>query len=84
MKFRKKPIVVEAEQFVSETKPWPEGVEKRKIGPFVTYVLETSKGHFAEVDDGDWIATGVRGDKYPFKPDLFDETYEPVGEEVAV
>ena len=26
MKFRKKPIVVEAEQFFPDHKPWPEGV----------------------------------------------------------
>lgn len=27
---------------------------------------------------GDYIITGVHGEKYPCKPDIFEETYEPV------
>ena len=27
---------------------------------------------------GDWIITGVRGEQYPCKPDVFEKTYEPV------
>ena len=30
------------------------------------------------VSDGDWIITGVKGEKYPCKPDIFTETYEEV------
>lgn len=26
---------------------------------------------------GDWIITGVQGERYPCKPDIFDATYEP-------
>jgi hypothetical protein len=29
---------------------------------------------------GDWIITGVRGEQYPCKPDVFERTYEPVPE----
>lgn len=29
---------------------------------------------------GDWIITGVNGEKYPCKPDIFAKTYEPVSE----
>ena len=29
---------------------------------------------------GDYIITGVNGEKYPCKPDIFEKTYEPVGE----
>jgi hypothetical protein len=29
---------------------------------------------------GDWIITGVNGEKYPCKPDIFEKTYEPVEE----
>ena len=25
---------------------------------------------------GDWIITGVDGEKYPVKPDIFQKTYE--------
>lgn len=27
---------------------------------------------------GDWIITGIRGEQYPCKPDVFEKTYEPV------
>lgn len=32
-------------------------------------------GH--RVCPGDWIITGVRGERYPCKPDIFAATYEP-------
>lgn len=32
-------------------------------------------GH--NVCPGDWIITGVKGEHYPCKPDIFDLTYEP-------
>lgn len=31
-----------------------------------------------KADVGDYIITGVHGEKYPCKPDIFEETYEPV------
>lgn len=33
-------------------------------------------GH--RVCPGDWIITGVAGERYPCKPEIFAETYEPV------
>ena len=33
-------------------------------------------GHI--VCPGDWIITGVKGEHYPCKPDIFDMTYESV------
>ena len=33
-------------------------------------------GH--NVCPGDWIITGVKGERYPCKPDIFSATYEPV------
>lgn len=40
-------------------------------------VIHTLEGdHHASV--GDWIITGVKGEQYPCKPDIFDKTYEPV------
>lgn len=35
-------------------------------------------GH--RVCPGDWIITGIRGEMYPCKPDIFDKTYELVTE----
>lgn len=29
---------------------------------------------------GDWIITGVANEMYPCKPDIFEQTYEPVEE----
>lgn len=33
-------------------------------------------GHI--VCPGDWIITGVKGERYPCKPEIFDQTYERV------
>ena len=33
-------------------------------------------GHIACPND--WIITGVKGEKYPCKPDIFEATYDPV------
>ena len=33
-------------------------------------------GH--RVCPGDWIITGVQGERYPCKPDIFERTYDPV------
>jgi hypothetical protein len=30
------------------------------------------------VSKGDWIITGIKGEKYPCKPDIFEATYEAV------
>lgn len=39
--------------------------------------IETLEGtHHASV--GDYIITGVKGERYPCKPDIFEETYEAV------
>jgi len=27
---------------------------------------------------GDWIITGIKGERYPCKPDIFEQTYEKV------
>lgn len=35
-------------------------------------------GHI--VCPGDWIITGVKGERYPCKPDIFEQTYERVEE----
>lgn len=42
-----------------------------------TLVIHTLEGD-VHASPGDWIITGVAGEKYPCKPDIFAETYEPV------
>lgn len=39
--------------------------------------IQTLEG-VMKADPGDWIITGIRGEKYPCKDDIFKETYEPV------
>lgn len=41
------------------------------------YFIRTLEGHH-EVSPGDWIITGVKGERYPCKPDIFELTYEAV------
>ncbi len=72
MKYRKKPVVIEAVQFEA-TKPLPDGVEYDSKGYAIIRTLEGDM----RVSDGDWIITGVKGERYPCKPDIFAAIYEP-------
>lgn len=86
MKYRKKPIVIDAEQFFPNNNMWPAGVIDLSEGnPVVTagYGIMTLES-LALVEPGDWIITGIRGEKYPCKPDIFDETYEKVDEQTKL
>lgn len=40
-------------------------------------IIHTLEGDM-KASVGDYIITGVRGEQYPCKPDIFEETYEPV------
>jgi len=76
MKYRKKPVVIEAEQFY-ETKtlpfhPAPVCCYTAEIG----WHIETIEGNL-HISEGDWIIKGVKGEFYPCKPDIFEATYEP-------
>lgn len=81
MKYRKRPVVIEAEQFLPEnlSRPWPAGVEE-SADSGTGYRIHTLEGGMKgqEVTPGDFIITGVQGEKYPCKPDIFRATYEPV------
>ena len=87
MRFREKPVVIEAEQFLPQFTPWPDGVEqfakKRTedadgvIGVWHGWRIKTLEGPMG-VSPGDWIITGVKGEKYPCKPDIFEQTYDRV------
>jgi hypothetical protein len=80
MKFRKKPVVVQAVQWngnnLDELRAFvPEEFRHNKINqPMGIVTLEG----VMTVSDGDWIIKGVRGEFYPCKPDIFKETYEAV------
>ena len=40
-------------------------------------IIHTLEGDM-KADVGDYIITGVKGEQYPCKPDVFEQTYEPV------
>ena len=42
-----------------------------------TVVIHTREGDMT-ASPGDYIITGVNGEKYPCKPDTFAKTYEPI------
>ena len=112
MKYRKKPVVIEAEQWHKVTYTY-EPSEEEPLRP-AEYHLDV--GYFRHPDvpgdkmcelpngkscghtmhdhgwidtleggrtvcPGDWIVTGIQGERYPCKPDIFEATYEPVEEE---
>jgi hypothetical protein len=84
-KFRKKPVVIEAVQFFSRTAgPLPDGVQRRTMSMVLHredagYYCKTLNG-LVRIEDGEWIITGVAGEFYPCKPDIFEQTYELVAE----
>lgn len=86
MKFRKKPIVIEAFRWTggpdqSEDPEWM--VEAMKMGGAgvdrdgVSVWIKTLGGTMTAFC-GDWIIQDVTGELYPYKPDIFAATYEAV------
>ena len=81
MKFRKKPVVVEAivatVENMKEIKEFT-GDEGLIYDPLTdTYYIRTLEGDM-KISSGDYIIKGVAGEFYPCKPDIFEKTYEPV------
>jgi hypothetical protein len=89
MKFRKKPVVIEAKQWIqmgdhANVEPLDTD-DVKTVGCCPTcgcsrkahgWVKTLEGGHI--VCPGDWIITGVKGEHYPCKPDIFWATYEAV------
>ena len=79
MKFRKKPVVIDAVQYKKGMKhpaiktayDYQDGNKPCGVG------INTLEG-FMSVEPGDWIIKGIKGEFYPCKPDIFEATYEPV------
>jgi hypothetical protein len=90
MKFRKKPVEVEAMRWPgfegTDFDHWLTADDHRKVtidyasvaehegAPLLIDTLEGTMT--ADVDD--WVVRGIKGELYPVKPDIFDATYEPV------
>lgn len=84
MKFRKKPVVIDATQFKVNDKSTHEHVNfgfpsedaLSSSGLDGKHWVQTLEGPLI-VSEGDWIITGVKGEHYPCKPDIFAATYDP-------
>lgn len=82
-KFRKKPVVIEAEQFMPDgSAATNQGamfmefpIQSDEDGPHL--IIPTLEGAH-RANPGDWIITGIKGEIYPCKPDIFAATYEAV------
>ncbi|HUT60694.1 MAG TPA: hypothetical protein VNA25_22850 [Phycisphaerae bacterium] len=85
MKYRKKPVVVEAHRLAKFAvmpkwlcEAWDSGVVHLHPAGNDLVLIETLEGTM-EANMGDWIIKGIKGELYPCKPDIFEATYEPVG-----
>lgn len=79
MKFRKKPVVIEATQWFKDGDH--PAVTAYVWGEGCGWIMTLEGGHI--VTPGDWVITGVKGEHYPCKPDIFAMTYELVEETLA-
>lgn len=84
-KYRKKPVVIEAVQFVAGEQDHAFAADV--VAGIVRYpedgtmLIRTLEGVMV-AQPGDWIIRGVNGELYPCKPDIFAKTYEDAGPDV--
>lgn len=85
MKYRKKPVVIEAIQWDGSAKhgiqirqAFGPGVEVNEGGLYVELTCQTREGPLKAIP-GDWVIRGVFGEVYPCMDEVFQATYEPVG-----
>ena len=86
MKYRRRPVVIEAFQYDDKHQIPDWGVDAFRNGtlyhlsvfPF-SLCIRTLKGDI-KVSVGDYIIKGVNGELYPCKSDFFEKTYEKVEE----
>lgn len=90
VKYRKKPATIEAYQFTKENfrrDRQPTWLKQAMIsgeimlfsqygGKVIGGEIKTLEG-VMEVSENDFIVKGVQGEFYPYKPDIFEKTYEP-------
>jgi hypothetical protein len=75
VKYRKKPVIIDAFQNVSGVIV-PDWFELHGE-PGYEIKIATLEG-IMTASIGDWIIKGVKGEIYPCKPDIFEATYELV------
>lgn len=87
MRYRKRPVVVEAWEFTRDSLKAADSWVRRyqndiklvsQYGGEVLYIeIKTLEGTM-RAELGDYIIKGVQGEFYPCKPDIFEATYEAI------
>lgn len=87
MKYRKKPIVIEAVKYTGlnlvEIQKFIGGsletdfYDNEVTAPILSLIIPTLEGAMKAMP-GDYIIKGVNGEFYPCKPDIFEKTYDLV------
>lgn len=91
MKYRKKPVVIDAMQFETNNEAGSPQMDAVCIwanqgrAPEQGYCWHNGTNIFVQTLEGmmradvkDWIIRGIKGELYPCKPDIFEATYEVV------
>lgn len=80
MKYRKKPVIVEAEQWTGSNLNCDESLfHTPKVmikSDGSEFLVSTLEGIMKGKKD-DWLIRGIKDEFYPCKPDIFAATYEP-------
>lgn len=85
MKYRKKPIVIEAVQATGTPESNREIIDWTRDSATPAYMedkklcINTLEGTFW-ITPGDYIIRGVNGEYYPCKPDIFEASYDKIEE----
>jgi len=90
MRYRKKPVVIEAKRFdgsvssMWDIHAWMEASGSTLIAHcgsdrVLFLIIGTLEGDM-KAGPGDYIIKGVQGEFYPCRSAIFEATYEPVGE----
>ena len=79
-KYIKKPVIIEAFQVGIDNYPdWFKPEWLIIDGNFIKGNIKTLEG-IMSFSQGDYIIKGIKGEVYPCKKDIFEETYLPVKE----
>lgn len=96
MKYRKKPVVIEAFQMTEETRwnnvDWPEWLHlawNKKPGEEGAFYIAYGNLYLSTLEDphrvtfDDFIIRGVAGELYPCKPEIFEQTYSALTDDLC-
>lgn len=79
MKFRKLPVIIEADQYHEFSLGNIPGVCCCDATTFGVHLHTIHQGQIVELQDGDWVVAESDGKHfYPVKDEVFRKTYEPV------